>query len=125
MMETEQGLTDTYNRLKDPDCSDSRIVHLRQLHEQLDTAVLKAYGWSDIKIPPFCVATDEDKVALQAFEDEVIDRLFVLNEVRAKEEKTQAAKWAAPTKVKGGAKKGAKRKTKTAEGGGDDQGSLF
>src|SRR5512145_1244018 len=83
----------------------------------MDRAVLRAYptlpgvgrddpntkGWDDIKVPPFCIATEEDMTALQAFEDEIIDRLFVLNELRAKEEaalgrgaKQKAAPAAAP-----------------------------
>jgi hypothetical protein len=110
MLDTDQGLTKTYNALKDSNCADERILALRELHEDMDRAVLRAYprlpqegadshgtpspatatngviGWSDIPVPPFCIATDEDKSALQAFEDEVIDRLFVLNELRAKEE---------------------------------------
>lgn len=100
MVDTDQGLTKTYNALKDPNCTDKRILELRELHEEMDRAVLRAYpklpgvgrddpnqiGWSDIKVPPFCIATDEDRAALQAFEDEIIDRLFVLNEIRAKEE---------------------------------------
>jgi hypothetical protein len=86
MVETDQGLTKTYNALKDPACVHERILALRALHERLDAAVLDAYGWSDIAVPPYCVATDADRTALQAFEDEVIDRLFVLNAERAKKE---------------------------------------
>jgi hypothetical protein len=45
-----------------------------------------AIGWSDLDVPPFCIASPEDARRLAAFEDEVIDRLFVLNEQRAREE---------------------------------------
>jgi hypothetical protein len=86
MVDSDQGLTKTYNALKDPVCVDERILFLRVLHERLDAAVLAAYGWSDIAVPPYCVATDADRAALQAFEDEIIDRLFVLNAERAKKE---------------------------------------
>jgi hypothetical protein len=85
MVATNQGLTATYNQLKDPDCAPDRpealaaIRHLRQLHEDLDRAVLAAYGWSDIVVPPFCPATDADRAAVSLFEDAVIDRLFALN----------------------------------------------
>lgn len=106
MVDTDQGLTKTYNALKDPNCTDERILELRGLHEEMDRAVLRAYpklpgigledagsedagsedrevvGWSDIPVPPFCIATEEDKAALQAFEDEAIDRLFLLNQLR-------------------------------------------
>jgi hypothetical protein len=163
MLDTNQGLTKTYNALKDPSCTDPRILELRALHEEMDRAVLRAYprlpasvvqhtgagadtgpnvasaaalelatggnrvnradvtapdratgvhlngagitgvvltdgpdapgpvhvnyadvvGWSDIPVPPFCIATEADKSAL---------RLFVLNELRAKEEKLQGKK---------------------------------
>lgn len=86
MVDTDQGLTKTYNALKDPACTDARILELRQLHEEMDRAVLRAYDWSDVAVPPFCISTDDDKLALQAFEDETIDRLFVLNAQRAKKE---------------------------------------
>jgi hypothetical protein len=86
MVESNQGLTKTYNALKDPTCVDPRIVELRKLHEDMDRAVLAAYGWQDVPVPPYCPVTDADKDAVQAFEDEVIDRLYVLNAERAREE---------------------------------------
>ena len=86
MVDTDQGLTKTYNALKDPTHDAPRIVALRALHEELDRAVLRAYGWDDIVVPPFCLKSDADKQALQAFEDEVIDRLYVLNAERAAQE---------------------------------------
>ncbi|MBN1629444.1 MAG: hypothetical protein JW990_06765 [Thermoleophilia bacterium] len=92
------GLTTTYNRLKDPDNDEPRIVELRHLHEEMDRAVLHAYGWDDIPVPPYCPRTEADHKAIEAFEDEVIDRLFVLNAERAEEER-----------LKGLAAKGSKR----------------
>ena len=86
MVETDQGLTKTYNALKDPACEDPRVLELRRLHEMMDRAVLDAYGWSDIAVPPYCPKSDDDRAALQTFEDEVIDRLYVLNAERARDE---------------------------------------
>jgi hypothetical protein len=91
MVDTNQGLTKTYNALKDLECEDPRILDLRGLHEEMDRAVLGAYGWGDIAVPPYCPKTDEERAAVQAFEDEVIDRQFVLNAERAEEEKRAAA----------------------------------
>jgi hypothetical protein len=91
LLETNQGLTKTYNALKNPDKQDPAILELRQLHEDMDRAVLEAYGWSDIPVPPYCPQTKADHKALQAFEDEVIDRLFVLNAKRAEEEEILGA----------------------------------
>jgi len=42
------GLTKLYNRVHDPAVSDPAIVRLRELHEQIDLAVLAAYGWADL-----------------------------------------------------------------------------
>jgi hypothetical protein len=86
MVATDQGLTKTYNALKDPSCSDSRVLELRHLHEEMDRAVLAAYGWRDIVVPPFCPTSDSDREAIQIFDDEIIDHLYVLNAERAREE---------------------------------------
>jgi hypothetical protein len=87
MVDTGQGLTQTYNKLKDTDCNDARILELRRLHEAMDRAVLDAYGW-DIPVPPYGTpVTADERRALEQFEDEVIDRLFALNHERAEEER--------------------------------------
>lgn len=48
MIRNNQGLTDTYNRFHDPAETDPDIHHLRDLHSQMDRAVLDAYDWQDI-----------------------------------------------------------------------------
>jgi hypothetical protein len=68
-----------------------RILELRALHEAMDRAVLDAYNWTDIAVPPFCPKTADEQRALEQFQDTVIDRLFVLNAERAEEEKRLAA----------------------------------
>jgi hypothetical protein len=86
MVATQQGLTQTYNKLKDPDRTDPEIVRLRELHVEMDRTVLTAYGWTDLvdKVPPFTTPqTEADKVAVAAFDAAVIDRLFALNAERA------------------------------------------
>jgi hypothetical protein len=83
MQETQTGLTATYNQLKDPTAQDDRILALRRLHEDLDRAVLTAYRWQDLQVPPYCPLTPTDHQALTHFEDEVLDRLFQLNANRA------------------------------------------
>ena len=80
MVDTQQGLTKTYNHLINPTYTDPRIIELRHLHEEMDREVLSAYGWSDIKVPPFQEpTTDADRKALENFKDEIIDHLFALN----------------------------------------------
>ena len=48
MVETNKGLTETYNDFHDPKCATPAIEKLRSLHACMDTAVLAAYGWPDI-----------------------------------------------------------------------------
>ena len=87
MLRTQQGLTKTYNALKDPECHDAEIVALRDLHIELDRAVLNAYGWADIKVPSYTTPrTPAERAAFEAFEDAVLDRLFALNAERVAEE---------------------------------------
>jgi len=45
------GLTSTYNRFHDPAETSDGILELRSLHDEMDQAVLAAYGWSDA-LPP-------------------------------------------------------------------------
>lgn len=96
MVESDQGLTKTYNALKDPAVTEhsehgERIAHLRQLHLAMDQAVLEAYAeetadptWTDIEIPPFTTPeTPAEKDLHQRFEDHILDKLFELNAKRA------------------------------------------
>jgi N-6 DNA Methylase len=48
MVRNNEGLTDTYNRFHDPDEHNPDIQKLRQLHSEMDRAVLDSYGWEDI-----------------------------------------------------------------------------
>jgi hypothetical protein len=48
MVANNEGLTSTYNRFHDPSETSDGILELRSLHQQMDQAVLKAYGWDDI-----------------------------------------------------------------------------
>ena len=99
MQRNQKGLTDTYNRFHDPDETDEDILHLRELHQQMDRAVLDAYGWTDIapecqflldyqeeeetrskRKKPWRYRWDED------VHDEVLARLLELNQERYDEE---------------------------------------
>ena len=50
MQTTQLGLTKTYNRFHDPNDTAADIQQLRELHIQMDYAVMKAYGWLDLVI---------------------------------------------------------------------------
>jgi hypothetical protein len=106
MVDRNQGLTVTYNQLKDPANRDAAIVALRGLHEDMDRAVLEAYGWSDIHVPPFETPTSpEQKAAFERFSDAVIDRLFALNAERAAAEERSPPAISAPKAPRRGPKR--------------------
>jgi hypothetical protein len=105
--------------MKDAGDRDREVVELRELSEEVDRAVLAAYGWTDIEVPAF--EAGEEDPARQRFEDEVLDRLFALNAERAEKERivgcaAAGAKGAAAKKPARG-KRGAKKPT--------GQGGLF
>jgi hypothetical protein len=51
MVANNEGLTSTYNRFHDPAETSSDLLELRILHDEMDQAVLDAYGWSDVAPP--------------------------------------------------------------------------
>src|SRR5204863_2523469 len=73
------------------------IVRLRELHADMDRAVLRAYGWDDLTEraePRFLDETNEDDHKYQGrlfwpaeFRDEVLARLLALNAERAAAER--------------------------------------
>ena len=105
MVSNNEGMTKTYNRFHDPNEEDSRILRLRELHIDMDRAVLDAYGWTDI--PSECeflldYAIDEEEWGKKKkpwryrwpdhVRDEVLGRLLELNAQRAAEERRSGAK---------------------------------
>jgi hypothetical protein len=101
MVRHNEGLTATYNHFHDPDETNPDILKLRELHAQMDRAVLDAYGWTDI--PTDCEFLldyeDEDDEGTskrkkpwryrwpEEVHDEVLARLLKLNQERAEAEK--------------------------------------
>ena len=97
MVAADEGLTALYNRLHDPACADEDVVALRELHDDLDRAVLAAYGWDDLV--PRCdflldYAIDEESWPPRRrkpfryrwpddLRDEVLTRLMALNRQRS------------------------------------------
>jgi hypothetical protein len=111
MLKQACGLTDVYNRFHDPHEQSSEILHLRDLHAEMDRAVLEAYGWHDLAQTARCEFLldyeDDDDSGDESqesgsgkrqkkkpwrlrwpdeFRDEVLARLLELNEQRHKEE---------------------------------------
>ena len=53
MLRRQLGLTKLYNLANDPqvhDADDPDVARLRQIHVELDEAVMAAYGWSDVPL---------------------------------------------------------------------------
>ena len=50
MLDRQEGLTKTYNRVHDPTSTPTTSSRLRELHVELDHAVRDAYGWDDLDL---------------------------------------------------------------------------
>lgn len=81
---------------KDKTINEQGLVSvLRTLHDELDTAVLAAYGWSDLGPAPY--GQDEaSTTARTAWTDDLLQRLVDLNTRRASEEATGTIRWLRP-----------------------------
>ena len=102
MVQNNEGLTKTYNRFHDPHERDPAIDRLRELHADMDRAVLAAYDWSDIDATcEFLLDYDIDEEEWSprrkkpyryrwpdAVRNEVLARLVELNGERAGRERT-------------------------------------
>ncbi|MBN8728460.1 MAG: class I SAM-dependent DNA methyltransferase [Xanthomonadales bacterium] len=81
---------------------------LRQLHDELDRAVLDAYGWSDLapllaiahgsatEVPATEAAPATREAAAHAFDEAILERLIALNAERATEERRGLVRWLRP-----------------------------
>jgi hypothetical protein len=96
MLARNEGMTKVYNRFHDRSETSADVVRLRQLHAEMDRAVLEAYGWRDLAeraAPVFLDESNEDDHTYQGrlfwpsdFRDEVLARLLALNAERHAEE---------------------------------------
>ena len=68
---------------------------LRTLHDELDAAVLTAYGWQDLGPAP-CGQDEASTTARAAWTDALLQRLVDLNTRRAAEEATGTIRWLHP-----------------------------
>ena len=101
----ELTLTGMYNvlaklRSGEPLSAKDKTIHeqglvavLRQLHDELDAAVLAAYGWTDLLPSP---AGGRGAGGEGVFTDALLERLVALNLERAAEEATGHIRWLRP-----------------------------
>jgi uncharacterized protein involved in type VI secretion and phage assembly len=97
MVNRNEGLTKTYNRFHARGENSPDIVRLRELHAEMDVAVLRAYNWDDLAThasPQFLEQeADEGKTPKTRFDwpgefkDHVLARLLALNAARAAAER--------------------------------------
>ncbi|MBD1926442.1 class I SAM-dependent DNA methyltransferase [Trichocoleus sp. FACHB-90] len=87
------------------------ISTLKQIHDELDSAVFEAYGWSDLLAPPqpslkkgenadgsaSPLAQEGTEVgAMQNLDEMILERLVALNAERAEEERNGFIRWLRP-----------------------------
>jgi hypothetical protein len=109
---TVTGMYNVLDKLRsgEPLTAKERTIHehglvsvLRQLHDDLDAAVLDAYGWSDL-LPLLRIAHGNDtpaegqtrEEAKRAFDETILERLVALNAERAAEEARGHIRWLRP-----------------------------
>ena len=96
MVAADEGMTKTYNRFHDPEETGDAIQGLRELQDEMDRSVLRAYGWDDLADelrPVFLTEETEDDHTYQdryfwpsEQRDRVLARLLALNAERHAEE---------------------------------------
>jgi hypothetical protein len=99
MVAADEGMTKTYNRFHKESETGPAIQRLRELHDEMDRAVLRAYGWDDLADtlkPEFLTKDSEDDHTYQGRyfwpapqRDLVLSRLLALNAKRYAEEVRQ------------------------------------
>lgn len=91
MLARHEGLTATYNRFHNPEEQAEDIRRLRELHVEMDYAVAKAYGWTDLDLGHGFHETRQGVryTIADAARREILDRLLRLNHERYAQEVAQ------------------------------------
>ncbi len=89
MIERNEGLTQTYNRVHSAGEQSTDIRRLRAIHVDLDYAVRDAYGWTDLDLAhDFHETRYGTRYGFEGtVRQEILDRLLELNQQRYAEEK--------------------------------------
>lgn len=106
MSQYVEGLTRVYQRYHKATDTSEMVSRLRDLQVEMDAAVARAYGWSDLELAHDFHQTKQDVryTISEAVRREVLDRLLQLNHERYVEEVAAGLH-----------DKGAKKKTKTVK----------
>ena len=111
MVAANEGMTKTYNRFHTSDKGSEAIERLRELHDEMDRAVLRTYGWDDLAAelrPEFLSEETEDNHTYQnrycwpaEGRDLLFARLLALNAERHAEEVAEGRAPAARAQARG------------------------
>ncbi len=82
MLARRAGLTATYNLVHDQGCAAADIARLREIHREIDEAVVRAYGWDDLDHGFHETRQGPRYTIGAAVRQEVLDRLLELNQER-------------------------------------------
>ncbi|MBA8792841.1 hypothetical protein FHX74_000435 [Friedmanniella endophytica] len=92
MLGRSLGLTKLHNQINDPAVTDPAIVRLREIHAEIDQAMLDAYGWTELDLEighhPTKIGTRWTVSPRARFE--LLDRLLIENHRRAREQDSTA-----------------------------------
>ena len=88
MLARQEGLTATYNRFHNPEEKAEDIRKLRELHVEMDYAVARAYGWTDLDLGHGFHPTRQGGryTISETARREILDRLLRLNHERYAQE---------------------------------------
>jgi hypothetical protein len=88
MLDRQEGLTKTYNRVHDPGEHAADIARLRELHVEPDHAVRDAYGWTYLDLGHDFHDTRQGTryTSEPRTRQEILDRLLELNHTRHADE---------------------------------------
>jgi hypothetical protein len=87
MLSRQAGLTATYNLVHDPGCNAADIAELRAIHREIDDAVTRAYGWTDLLASGLGHDFHDTRQGTRhtiapTVRQEILDRLLELNHAR-------------------------------------------
>ena len=84
MQQLDCGLTETFNRFHDQSESSTGIKELREIHVELDQAVIAAYGWSNVHLDCDFRETKQGIrfTASESTRRDLLNRLLRLNQER-------------------------------------------
>jgi hypothetical protein len=87
MLTRRAGLTATYNLVHDQRCTEADIAELRKIHQAINEAVVRAYGWDDLLAVGLDHGFHDTRQGPRytigaAVRQEILDRLLELNHER-------------------------------------------